>query len=129
MSTSLFIGAGYGLFAERTFKKGEFIVPYEGVVLETLDPNKNYTHAVGHIYCPRGDGSRCWKQVTIDAPCWDEETPKHWFAHMINNPRFEGKKARTETGTVPKENVKLTNCGWLQATEHIQDGMELFTFY
>ena len=105
-------GAGYGLFAETTFKKGEHIVQYTGEVLTTDQYDKRY-----------GDDELGAYGITLnDNQVIDAAKTSSGVARYACDYHGSGKKNNAEYVTDDEE-------VWIVATKKIKPGDEIFTDY
>ena len=108
----LFLQSGFGLFAARDFKKGEYIGSYLGEVIpKTYDRHGNATFYHTSYSLDLGD------DLIVDP---GGGTWSHWYLghHMMNDPRDDA-----------KVNVEVDAKLQFFATRDIQAGEELFFSY
>ncbi len=111
---STIAGAGKGLFAERTFKKGENIARYGGEILTTEEYNARYEADAMGAYGVQLDDAR-----VIDARRTDAGVAR--YACDYHGSR---KKPNAEY-IADDENDEV----WIVATRKIKKGDEIFTDY
>jgi len=105
-------GAGYGLFAEKSFKKGEYIVQYTGEHLTTDEYDARY-----------GDDTLGAYGITLnDTTVIDAAKTSAGVARYACDFHGSGKKNNAEYVTDDEE-------VWIVATKKIKAGDEIYTDY
>jgi len=112
-------GAGWGLFARGTLRKGEIVAHYRGNV--TVDDGDRYTGYMYAVHWPRKDKGR--KQV-LDASGLELAGG---LGGYINTARSSGFRNNARLSTVPHPKFKHTLT--VKATENIKKNREILMAY